>query len=222
MSQPDKHAADDAELPEFGDLINNLRAGATVEPETPPSSVWQKIEAATHPVSDLAEARVSDLAEARVSDLADARRRRDSIAKRGAILTAVAAALLLVAVPIGLAIRGSGNDVLLASAELEVIGQGAVVPGQADLVQVNDDIALELEAFATTQGSDFLELWLLKFDADGGLLDAVSLGSIVGSGRYDVPDDLDLTGSWKVDISVEVDDGDDEHGGNSVLRGDLA
>jgi hypothetical protein len=214
MSQPDKHAADDAELPEFGDLINNLRAGATVEPETPPSSVWQKIEAATHPVSDLAEARVSDLA--------DARRRRDSIAKRGAILTAVAAALLLVAVPIGLAIRGSGNDVLLASAELEVIGQGAVVPGQADLVQVNDDIALELEAFATTQGSDFLELWLLKFDADGGLLDAVSLGSIVGSGRYDVPDDLDLTGSWKVDISVEVDDGDDEHGGNSVLRGDLA
>ena len=214
MSQPDKHAADDAELPEFGDLIKNLRAGATGEPETPPSSVWQKIEAATHPVSDLADARVSDLA--------DARRRRDSIAKRGAILTAVAAALLLVAVPIGLAIRGSGNDVLLASAELEVIGQGAVVPGQADLVQVNDDIALELEAFATTQGSDFLELWLLKFDADGGLLDAVSLGSIVGSGRYDVPDDLDLTGSWKVDISVEVDDGDDEHGGNSVLRGDLA
>jgi hypothetical protein len=60
------------------------------------------------------------------------------------------------------------------------------------------------------------EVWLLTADASG----LVSLGFLDGStGRFVIPDSIDLDRYPVVDVSVELPDGDPTHSGNSVVRG---
>ncbi len=232
MSDPHKHAADDAELTDYADLINNLRAGQTIDPVQPSAGVWASISssldspAAGSPAvdgsaADKPAAASNQHAEgAPVIDLGAARER--SRGRTAAILVAVAAAFLLVAVPVGLALRGDDADVELASAELLVLDEAAAEDvATASLVSKGSDLFLELETEdIALDGTDFAELWLLRVDDDGNI-EPISLGRADGSGRYDVDDDLDLDATWLVDVSIEPDDGDHEHSGHSVLQGDL-
>lgn len=229
MSQPDDNLRDDLirddpELAEFSDLIANLRSAEAVEPESPSPDVWAGIQASLADAdSQAAVAPVADLSAARTAR-SESATRRSSFGSRGAILTAVAAALLLVAVPVGLALRGADGPepVELAAASLDVLTVAASEPGDAVLFEAEEEgLWLEVNADAQTAGSDFLELWLLRVDADGQPVEIVSLGELDGSENYEVPADLDLNATWLVDVSVEEDDGDDTHGGNSVLRGEL-
>lgn len=217
MSDPQKHAADDAELTEYSDLVNNLRAGQPIEPVQPSAALWDDLSATINSSSGTD----SSTQDAPVIDLSAARQR--SRGRTAAILVAVAAAFLLVAVPAGLALRGGEDDVELASAELLVLDDNAALGvATASLVSKGSDLALELETDAiAVDGSDFAELWLLRVDEDGSI-EPVSLGRADGSGRYDVDDELDLDATWMVDVSIEPDDGDHEHSGHSVLRGDLS
>ena len=234
MSQPDDNVSDetfddelvrdDPELAEFSDLIANLRSGESIEPEAPADHVWAQIESyivGTEPT--LGTAPITRLDDAR-NDRAEAAERRTARGRRAAVFTAAAAALLLVAVPIGLALRGDDEPpVELAAAELGVLTSAASEPGEAALVDSDDNgLWLNVSADAETSGTDFLELWMLRVDEEGEFAEVISLGKIDGSDGYDVPDDIDLNGTWLVDISVEADDGDDQHGGNSVLQGQLS
>ncbi|WP_456844782.1 anti-sigma factor [Cellulomonas sp. P5_C6] len=67
-------------------------------------------------------------------------------------------------------------------------------------------------------GDGFREVWLLKPDVSG----LVSVGTLTGtSGRFDLPDGLDLTQYSVVDVSEEQFDGNPAHSGDSIVRGPL-
>ncbi|MBT0993566.1 anti-sigma factor [Cellulomonas sp. DKR-3] len=64
----------------------------------------------------------------------------------------------------------------------------------------------------------FREVWLLRPDVSG----LVSVGTLDGtSGRFDLPEGLDLAEFSVVDVSQEVFDGDPAHSGDSIVRGPL-
>ncbi|MEM9566317.1 MAG: anti-sigma factor, partial [Actinomycetota bacterium] len=122
-----------------------------------------------------------------------------------------------VAVPVGLAIGGSGDPDrradLLALSEFGGTGE-AELDGR--------DLNVRFDGEAAPEGS-FYELWLLDFDDAEELVGLESLGQIEVSadGSYQIPDGIDLDEFDVVDVSVELDDGNPEHSGVSILRGDL-
>lgn len=62
------------------------------------------------------------------------------------------------------------------------------------------------------------EVWLIKADASG----LISIGLLAGdSGKFTIPDGVDLTMYPLVDVSAEPDDGDPAHSGDSIVRGEL-
>ncbi|TFD75931.1 anti-sigma factor domain-containing protein [Cryobacterium fucosi] len=62
------------------------------------------------------------------------------------------------------------------------------------------------------------EVWLIKADASG----LVSIGLLDGNtGRFSIPDGLDLAQYPLVDVSAEPDNGDPAHSGDSIVRGRL-
>ena len=65
----------------------------------------------------------------------------------------------------------------------------------------------------------FYEVWLVDLDA-GRLLPLGALDD-TGSGRLTVAEGVRLADYPEVDISLEPDDGDPGHSGDSVLRGAL-
>ena len=139
-----------------------------------------------------------------------------------AIGTLVAGILLLVGLPIALALSGDDAPVELAAAELAVLEAAPGTLSSAVLLDDSGDVALDIDTALAADGDEFLELWLLDISDEGELVDLVSLGRVDGSGRYDVPDDLDITRFDVVDISAEPDDGDPNHSGVSLVRGELA
>lgn len=188
------------EFPEFDEVVSILRRGSSdVIDEQPQPDLWSRIEA------ELAST-------ANVTSLAGRRARFKAL---GPVVVGIAAALLLVALPLGLAWRSStgGPDRTVELAALDAfVGAGsAELDGRELRVET---VGLEPEAGA------FYELWLLDFE-DGELSDLVSLGFIEADGTYVIDDAVDLDEFNVVDISIEPDDGNPEHSGNSVLRGEL-
>lgn len=226
-----------ADNEEFSDLIGLLREGPIdLTDESPSSAVWAGIsselgfESASVAQETLvqdgfalstenADTSESDTFESdNVVSLAD---RRPMWGKPTAILTLAAAVVLLLAVPVVLALNSGDDTELIAAADLELLeGQtgNAVV---ADLISVDGDLVMDVDVPTDVADGEFLELWLLEV-GDDGVAALESLGRVDGSGRYDVPDDVDLDRFTVVDISVELDDGNADHSGNSVVRGELA
>lgn len=135
-----------------------------------------------------------------------------------AVLTLVAAVALLVLVPVGLSLRSSGEEpTVLARAELEVLTTDAT-RGSAELIADQAGM-LQVDLEATAPEGEYLELWLLSLGDDGQ--NPVSLGRIDGSGLYAIPVGVDTSVFDIVDVSIEPDDGNPKHSGNSVLRGAL-
>ncbi len=152
-----------------------------------------------------------------VISLAD---RRPLWGRPAAIVTLAAAVVLLLAVPVALSLRSTSSSELVASAELELLDGQSGVTVSAELVSDDGDLVLEVDSPVSVGDGEFLELWLLEID-DSGVQSLESLGRVDGSGRYDVPDDIDLERFDVVDISLEIDDGNPDHSGISVVRGDL-
>jgi anti-sigma-K factor RskA len=62
------------------------------------------------------------------------------------------------------------------------------------------------------------EVWLIDPDTSG----LISLGLLSGrEGRFALPEDLDLARYSVVDVSLEPDDGNPAHSGDSIVRGEL-
>lgn len=209
---PDRHFADLE--PEFGDVIDILRSGPLESPsEAPGPEVWNRIATElggameTVPVPSESADRRSGSAE--VVSLAGRRVRN----RRMAIALGVAAAILLVAVPLTLALRGNGPD---GTADLVALGtfDGS---GRAELN--GRRLTVELDGPEAGAGS-FYELWLLDLEGEE-LRDLVSLGRVTADGTFAVPDDIDLNEFDVVDVSIEPDDGNPDHSGDSILRGGL-
>ncbi len=222
-SRPDNRDANDPEMAEleaeFGSIMRTLREGPhDIEPVAASAGLWAKIE---HDISGphvvVGDEESSD---ATVVSLDSARERRWG--KPAAILTAVAAAVLLVAVPVGLSLGSDGadvDDVLLASGDLDVLDAADDQSAVVELYDTDGNLWLDLDTSRAAGDGEFLELWLIEPDANGEVADLISLGFIDGSGAYDIPDDVDLERFSVVDISVEPDDGNPEHSGDSIHRG---
>jgi hypothetical protein len=79
---------------------------------------------------------------------------------------------------------------------------------------------VDVSELEPAENADFFELWMLAPDVS----DMASMAKFTAtSGQVEVrvPDDVDPSALPVVDISEEVDDGDDTHSGASILRGEL-
>lgn len=203
-----------AEVPEFGaDRFNQHNADNGVVTNgafsAAPADV-QGSDASAPGVGSSADSNVRPFQRPNTS--ADSGRR--SIGKRFAVITAVAAAILLVAVPLSLSLRGESLD---QRADLLALGEFTGL-GTAELS--DRTLSVDLEGLEPLDGADY-ELWLLDLEGDD-LQDLVSLGIVNEDGTFTVPEGIDLNEFSVVDVSVEPKDGDETHSGNSVLRGPLS
>lgn len=232
MNEPDASGRPDPHMDElrseFGSIMDLLNEGPSdIAVEEPSPSVWAGIESVladerssseradrVPPMHRTASEPVIDVTDSAPVVSLDAARERRGWGKRTAVLVAVAAAALLVALPIGLSTRSSGVEL---AADLDAL-DGFAGSGRAEL----DDgtLTLDVEGLSAPDGS-FYELWLLDLE-DGEVADLRSIGRIADDGSYVLDENIDLDEFTVVDISIEEDDGDDSHSGNSVLRGPLS
>jgi hypothetical protein len=213
----DQLTDDPAERAAFERIAQVLSAGPVdLDDAGPPADLWDRI-----------AARLDDPAPtASVTSLADRRAGRPATAEPGRIgrtLLAVAAAVLIV-VALGAVMfnqASGGGTELVASTDLDLLAGGG--SGAAELIRTDDGIRLrvDLSGLSPAEAADFYELWLLapdgsnpqaltKFDQTDGVVEVV------------LPDDLSTTEFPVVDISGELNDGDESHSGKSILRGQLA
>lgn len=127
----------------------------------------------------------------------------------------------------GLVIGGVGTwwgtrepaPTVVATATLEAL-PGWEAHGTAELETAADGSrVLVVDVSGVAPGDDGLrEVWLLRPDVSG----LVSLGLLTGdTGRFALPDDLDVGEFSVVDVSAEPLDGDPAHSGDSIVRGAL-
>lgn len=215
----DNTARQDAEieelLAELSDDDRNIVA--------PPSDVWDAI--AAEVATDRPGSTPASDTIANVVPLAPRRLR--------AMRLLSAAAVLLIAMGVGVALLSSGaNRTRIAGAELAFDADafdpaGASTAATVSLVEIGDGYEIEFDSSdlldALEEDAD-LELWLISLDADGAPADVVSLGVVDADepGRHSLPAGLDPEVHFVVDISIEPRDGDELHSGRSILRGALA
>lgn len=202
--------------------------------ESPPSRVWAGIHAelglapelAPDPMRTAALARDGERTPveppARTEASASGRAAR-SARGRWWPVAAVAAAIGIVAgIAVGAAWSGLTSagpaPTVVANAALEAF-PGWTATGDAVLEEDGDGtVSIVVDLDADVPPDQVREVWLIRSDASG----LVSLGLLSGStGRFVVPDNIDLDEFTLVDVSAELVDGDPGHSGDSIVRGAL-
>ncbi len=225
----------------FEDVVSLLREGPIdlSNDDAPPASLWDSIagelgvevsasadaasgfqlrEIRPEPIDDASKLAPGAPSAPVISMAEERAKRRWGLS--AAIATAAAAAVALVALPLFLSQQD--DSAVIAAGELDWIGAEAGDDGAAEVIDADGDLALNLDAEAMAGEGEFLEVWLLDVDEESGeVADLVSLGRWQEGGSYNIADDVDLSRFDVVDVSLEIDDGDDSHGGNSLLRGQL-
>lgn len=157
--------------------------------------------------------------DAEVIDLASRRARRSRTA---GVIGAVAAAAVLIAAVGGVLVSRSsnGSTELVASADLSLLAGGG--SGAAELVERDDGLYLVVDVsdLEPAENADFFELWMLAPDVSD-MASMTKFTDTSGQVEVRVPDGVDPSALPVVDISEELDDGDDTHSGLSILRGEL-
>lgn len=191
--------------PDFTELGRLLGRGPSdILDEMPSASTWTAIEAEI-----------------------EGNRRRTNRRQRAAIAVVLAAAVLLVAVPLGLAARSYQQTNDAASV---TIGSGVVdlLPidgstGPTGWAELNGrELAFGTDELETLEPGSSYEMWLLDAATDGTAGAPIWIGTVGAGGEFSVDESIDLELYHVVDISIEPDDGDATHSGDSVLRGSLA
>ncbi|TJY66385.1 anti-sigma factor [Arthrobacter sp. CAU 1506] len=214
--------------PECADEYRALRraviaAKADPDPEleSPGPQVWQAIHRELGLAPELAEdplrsapgpAPLHDATAERPASAAPAPRPR--LRNFPAWLAAAAAVVLLAA--IGVSWIVNRNTATLAQADLKPLEQYAAT-GTARVVENNGIRELEIRLSAN-EARGYQEVWLIAPDLSG----LVSLGVMDSdSGRFPIPQGLDLSKFPIVDVSDEPLDGNPEHSTVSIVRGSL-
>jgi hypothetical protein len=126
----------------------------------------------------------------------------------------------------GVLVGGVGTWSVVRQPDLDVVASAVLEPlpgwdalGEARVVTDESGrrvLAVDLDDDVPVDG--FREVWLLRPDVSG----LVSVGTLEGtSGRFELPDGLDLDEFSVVDVSQEHFDGDPAHSGDSIVRGPL-
>jgi hypothetical protein len=206
------------EQPDDLAALRALARQVEMEPTTweqPPAGLWESIAGeAGVPVGAPPEppAREEPPPAPAVVDLG-ARR----AARRGPLLWMAGAAAAAVVLVVGLVavVDEPSERNVLASAALDRLGPAGT--GDAELVDDDGDLVLQVTTDGLDAGDGFLEVWVI----DPDVTKLVSLGPVRPDGTYDLPPGLDPQEFPVVDVSVEPLDGDPTHSGDSVLRGVL-
>ncbi len=216
----DEHNTD-TKLAEIEATLRDLDI-ADLEPVAPPADLWDRI------ADELGDETEAGSPIATVTTLSSWRERMSQ--PRNLLLVAAACAIFLAGV-VAIGFRGGDDTTVVARADLgydaaafDRLGENA----SASVELIDDEGALSI-AFATVdlpatvdEPAD-LELWLIETDDEGGVADLVSLGIIDATDRtFRVPAGYDPDVYSVVDISVEPRDGDAQHSGRSILRGQLS
>lgn len=151
----------------------------------------------------------------------DARRRRPTGGGRpwAWVAGAAAAGVLIGGTGAWMVLRGEDAPTVIATATLEPL-PGWDASGTAEVETTSDGARVLVVDLGDTEPSadGFREVWLLTPDVSG----LISVGTLEGtSGRFDLPDGLDLAEFSVVDVSEERFDGDPAHSGDSIVRGPL-
>jgi len=223
----DDSPLDNSDLADIEAMLRDLDPN-DLELVAPPADVWAGIDQtlADEAATDETDATGDETTQPGGSVVSLASRRNRFLAP---MLSIAAAAILLIGGIVVFNGRGSDAEVV-ASAALEFDDGfdelGSDSTATANLLDENDayQIALDDADLPDPSGEDAdLELWLIEVGADGGIVDLVSLGIVVDADQtFDVPADIDPAAYSVVDISVEPHDGNHDHSGRSILRGQLS
>ncbi len=160
-----------------------------------------------------------------VTDLAAHRRRRnsrmDNRTRNLVVLGAVAAAAVLIAGVVTTLSNQVPDQEVVASADMELLaGAGSA---SAELVDRDDGtyLVVDVANLSPEESADFYELWLLAPDVSE-MASVARFSQDSTTVEVRLPGDVDPNVLPVVDISSELDDGDDTHSGASILRGTLA
>ena len=181
---------------------SSLDAGALLDPDP---RVWAGIQA------ELADAPAT----APVTPIAPRRRRW---------LAPVAGAAAALLVGAGLAVSWwelqPAPTTVLATATLDAFPDWPGATGSAIVEERPDGSrVVDVSIDAPVSTGAYREVWLISSTGS----ELVSLGVVDGgSGRFTIPDGLDLTRFDLVDVSEEPLDGDPAHSGDSIVRGQLS
>jgi Anti-sigma-K factor rskA len=203
-----------SELDQWVNVVSTGRSATRDDtPGAPPAHVWENIQR---------ELSTDDRASATVVSL-DSRRRWSSgwLAAAsvagiigGAVLTAGGSSLMRDDAPAPVAAPPVIASTTLAALP-EHEGSGAVEIVQAP----GGGKELVVDVSDLTAGDGFYEVWLI----DPETFQMVGLGALTDtSGRFPVPEGLDLRQYSVVDVSLEPLDGDPVHSRDSVVRGELS
>jgi len=195
-------AACSAEVRALAATVSTARSADLDALPAPPPSVWDRI------VDELG------IEESQAEPEPPRRSVRRLLLAGGAALTAAAAAGVVL-------LTGGGTPAAPpegASAPLLALGE-ADATGRVVLSASPERRALLVDTAGLPPADGIYEVWLLDVETDR----LVALGALddSGSGWLTVPTGVDVSDYPQVDISLEPDDGDPTHSGNSVLRGDL-
>jgi anti-sigma-K factor RskA len=187
-------------------------AGELVEPAP---RVWDRI------VDELGMAEPAELApEPAPRPVVELQPRRIRWARTAAVAASIA---VVAAVGIGVwqwATPGTPKSTVVATATLDAFPGWPDATGEAVVRELDDgQRTVRVTVDAGDVGDRFTEVWLIS--SDGKRL--VSLGTLSGSrGTLPIPSGVDLSVYDLVDVSAEPYDGDPEHSGDSILRGQLS
>ena len=221
----DNSPLDNSDLADIEALLKDLDPN-DLELTEPPAEVWAGIEQAL--ADDLGDEVLAEpsAAPSGTNVVSLASRRNRYLAP---MLGIAAAAVLLIGGIVVFNGRSSDAEVV-ASAVLEFDDGfdelGSDAAATANLLDGDGDyeIALANADLPDPSGEDAdLELWLIEVGPDGGIVDLVSLGIVDDADQtFEVPADIDPADYSVVDISVEPHDGNHDHSGRSILRGQLS
>lgn len=190
-----------------------------------PSVAPAPASSAARPTPSTVDPRPVDAERPRTQHVAARRPRRAP--RRRWVVPALAAAAALVIGAVGgswlSSLRTEPGGAVVATARLAALPDWPDASGSATLRELPDgtlEVVVDIdEAASGTADSPLREVWLLTADASG----LVSMGFLDGTtGTFRVPSGVDLSTYPIVDVSAEPDNGDPNHSGDSIVRGELA
>ena len=198
----------DGEVRALRATVATARRSDMLELAAPPPVVWQRIADELGIADDGGVARPDDV----VVPLRRSPWRRPLAVAAAALAVAAAATAVLVAVRPAPSVPGGTTVPLVALGGTPARGEVVLADGRGQRSLVVDTAGLP-------SADGFYEVWLL--DLDQGRMVALGVLDDSGRGRLTVPDGVRVADYPSVDVSLEPDDGDPAHSGDSVLRGEL-
>jgi hypothetical protein len=210
------------ELSQWNALVATGRATTYADvPGQPPPRVWEAISAELALDTSAVTAEPAE-SQAEVISLDSRRRWSTSWLVAASVVGIVGGAVLATG---GIALTDSGSDPapvaappVVATASLTALPEHQG-DGAAEIVETDTGTELVVDVSDLSSGEGFYEVWLIDPDT----FQMIGLGALTDtSGRFPVPEGLDLSRYTVVDVSLEPLDGDPVHSTDSVVRGELS